>query len=455
MRMYLALFVARLAGLAINVLKLGAGSTWPGHVALYIDPNVVSHIIKHSALTTILVAGTNGKSTTSSMIRTQLEHLGNIVIYNEQGANLLNGVASSLIRTFTLKKSDKKTYCVFEVDENALPGVMDQTRPQALVLLNLFRDQLDRYGEVNTIAKRWKKTIEKHPQTTVIANAHDPLLYSLVHKHSLTILYGVDASLLTQRALGHDIDSVHCPICSQPLHYKHIAYSHIGIYRCEACGFEPKHVETYRAQHFDTYPLLGLYNKYNTHAAIATCVHITGKSVQKLHSLLLTHFTAMFGRQEVVQYKGRRIMIILSKNPAGFNQSWNAITQIVDSKKVAIMLLLNDRIPDGRDVSWIWDVELTELSRVDTLVLGGDRAQDLAIRVAYEMDKPPHISAQKQGTKLNRNVFVCEELTHALETFIEQSAPNAQLFILPTYSAMLEIRTLLVGSQFKTHETSR
>lgn len=317
--------------------------------------------------------------------------LGKDVVTNASGANLLNGVISSII---TAPPAD---WGVFEIDENTLPQVLKFMNPKVIVLLNLFRDQLDRYGEVDTIADNWKKALANFPGQLII-NADDPLVASLGTKN--TIYFGLEDTKLFQKIPEHAMDSQFCPACGNRLSYAGHFYSHIGHWSCPNCGLKrpkPQFTNT-------KYPLMGTYNKYNTLAAIAVAKFLgLDPDLSGLHPA--------FGRQERIG----DVTIFLSKNPAGFNESLRTVLEL-NAKN--ILLALNDRIPDGRDVSWIWDVDFEMLPKTANLYVTGDRALDMALRLKYAGFK----------SQIVTNIPKIENL-----------------FILPTYSAMLEIRQELTG----------
>lgn len=450
LRFHASVNAARFAGWLIGVFRLGSGSTWPGHLALRIDPHVVRHMCARHALHVIIVAGTNGKSTTSSMIRTILEKkTDERVIYNEEGANLLSGIASVLISRLSHNTHKSRTWCVFESDENALGSIMDETSPNVAVILNLFRDQLDRYGEVNTIADQWTAWFTKHKHTHFVLNADDPLINSLLGDGATNATYfGVSKDRMKKSSLGHDVDSINCPRCRTALTYHRVAYSHIGDYTCRACGYSRHNVNDFPKIATGAYPLMGLYNVYNTHAAlVATAVAIDVDQNEAL-SILKTDFRPMFGRQEMVRYMGRSLTILLSKNPAGFNQSIDAISQLARHKKVAVLLCLNDHIPDGRDVSWIWDVDFEAISEktVSHIACCGDRAYDMALRIAYTKDASPSVS--RTGTYMLGEHPVHLSIARGVDAYTQMAPQDAELFVLATYSAMLEVRKHVVGHNF-------
>ena len=214
---FFLIVIGKLLSQFLKTLNLGSGSTWPGHIALKLNKHFVQQMIQTTKMKTILVAGTNGKTTTSSLIKCALENNGKKVIQNESGANLLNGIASTLLLHATINGNLAYDYAIFEVDENALPKVLTEIRPDFLVLLNLFRDQLDRYGEVNTIVANWKKAIEKlSKKTTLILNADDPQIAFLGEKQT-TVYFGLQPSQFSAKSIEHAADSVFCPNCNKKL----------------------------------------------------------------------------------------------------------------------------------------------------------------------------------------------------------------------------------------------
>jgi UDP-N-acetylmuramyl tripeptide synthase len=430
---------------SIQTLNLGNGSTWPGHIALKANKNFVRDVLSQSKVKTIIIAGTNGKTTTTALLRKGLEDNGKTVIQNESGANLLNGVASTLLLNANKKGEIQQDYAIFEVDENALPQVLTQLTPDYLLLLNLFRDQLDRYGEVNIIANKWRKSLEKlDKKTTLIVNADDPLIASLglsswsgndhdrisKKKDSIaslqndTTYFGLNPSQFSTDKTHHAADSTYCPSCGKKLTFAAIAYSHLGDWHCTQCGLKRPKIEK---QQFTIYPLPGLYNKYNVLAAMTALKQI-GLTEDQIERAFVD-FKPAFGRQEIVEYKERKVQLFLSKNPTSFNQSYTTIKSLGAS---TLLLVLNDRIPDGKDVSWIWDVDLPEIHAFKNILIAGDRAYDMALRVKYE------------GYE---NYQTFEELDEAIAKGISLVNKDETFFILPTYSAMLESRKILTGKK--------
>ncbi len=434
----------------IRAGRIGHGFTWPGEIALRLDSRFIRTMIQENPhLTSVVIVGTNGKTTSAKITRHILSKNGYRVIGNETGANLKNGVASFLIQNANLLGKITADAAIFEVDENVLPLLLSDFHPDAIMVLNLFRDQLDRYGEVNTIALKWQQALSTlTKKTALIMNGNDPQIYYL--GKSLTGLsvsfFGVDKKAMKKRAVPHEADSLYCPECAEPLSYGAIAYSHIGDFRCAGCGFRPSGIVDYSETIKS--PLLGLFNRYNTNAVALMLHTVFGIEPEKIRQDI-ADFGAAFGRQEIIEYRGRKIVIQLSKNPTGFNQSIEVLEEF-DARERRVLVLLNDRIPDGRDVSWIWDVDFELLMGLaDRIVVSGDRAYDMGIRLRYASRD----QRMPKGKRTSGAVTVIPELTAAIRRAVEITPPGDFLFILPTYSAMLEARNILTGDEFKQKTT--
>lgn len=405
-------------------LGLGAGETWPGEIALKFRPHIAGSLAKSLSKGIILVAGTNGKTTTSLMIKTVLEGVGDIVIHNATGANLLNGIVSSFVRKADWLGRVGADVGIFEVDENSLPRVLAYMKPSRIVLLNLFRDQLDRYGEVDVIVEKWTKALAKLPRDTqFILNSDDPGIASLgaVVKGKV-IYFGINDRKKFLKVAEHATDSTFCPKCGARLTYDGIYFSHLGLWKCTHCG------NSRPAPDIHAWPsaLPGLYNLYNTLAAVAvvTSFPIPHATVKQT----LSAFVPAFGRQEEINVRGRKVKILLSKNPTGFNAS---LRTVLEMGATNIFLVLNDRIPDGRDVSWIWDVDFETVPKKVVVGVSGDRVYDMALRMKYA------------DTGAATHVHL--DLSRGLTDAIEATSKGHTLYILATYSGMLEVRGLLTG----------
>lgn len=425
----LLIFLAKTIHAVIRFLRLGDGSTLPGHIALFVKQDLVGDILKkNTQVKVIFIAGTNGKTTTSKMVTTILERAGKRVLQNTSGANLKNGIASSFLLHATWRGRLPYDFAVFEVDENNLPLVSEEITPAAIIVLNLFRDQLDRYGELDSIAKKWKTLFEKlSEKTTVILNADDPLVAFLGEKLPAHVLYyGLQEKDMKQTVLPHAADSIYCPRCSTKLTYKKVSYSHLGDWFCSHCHLRRPKITL----NWKTYPLSGTYNEYNTLAAVTF-----GKSIGIYDDVLIaaiSHVSPAFGRQEEIEVNGKKIQLFLAKNPTSFNQSLETVVKL---HAKYLLFVLNDRIPDGRDVSWIWDIDFeTYLHANMHIGVAGDRLYDMALRLQY---LSPHLTT----------VNTYEPLGKAIEMMLSEMPTDETLFILPTYSAMLEVRKILTGRE--------
>jgi len=435
---YFLIIVSKLISFFSRLFKIGAGSTWPGHLVLSFDSKFIRKILqKNPHLKIVIITGTNGKTTTVALLKHFLEKNNISCFSNQEGANLLNGIGSTLIKNSSITGKIKKEVALFEVDEFNFPLVLTEVSPLAIIILNLFRDQLDRYGEVNTIFSRWLEALKNiSAATTVFLNGDDPQLYYLGQKISGRVFYfGIEQEVMPLKKVPHDVDFNYCPICFQLLHYKKIAYSHLGKFFCQNCGFRQTDIFTLK-EDLANFSLKGIYNRYNLTAVFLFLEKIFSFPIEKL-KLQIEDFLPAFGRQEKINYKKRDFYLLLSKNPAGFNQSIEAAISFIKNKKHIFWLILNNRVPDGHDVSWIWDVDFKKIFLVaKKIFISGDRAFDMAIRLKYE----------KSGLK--KIIIVEEDFKKALKKITTQTFENEKIFILPNYSAMLEIRKILVGKKF-------
>ena len=431
LRLGLAVLTAKTVTFIVRSLRLGAASVLPGEIARRIQPNLLQLLSCQVKQGVILIAGTNGKTTTSLLLRTMLENKGWRVTHNATGANLENGLMTALLENTNAIGQLQADYAILEVDENIVPKVVQPIQPRIILCLNLFRDQLDRYGEVDTISQRWGNAIAPlPPETAIIANADDPTLSSMGQKLSQNVLFfGLSEPEQYLDEIPHAVDSIYCPSCGHPLEYKGVYLSHLGDYNCPSCGFHKGQL----AINSNEYPqiLIGLYNKYNTLAAVLAAQQL-GVDEAIIRDTI-GNFQAAFGRAEELEVNGKHVRILLSKNPVGMNETIRAVNQAGGQTK---LLVLNDRIPDGTDVSWIWDVDTEKLvERGGTLVVSGDRVYDLALRLRYSQPEA------NNGVQL----IVKEDLKEAIATALEQTPADETLHILPTYSAMLEVREILTG----------
>ncbi|MBI5122915.1 DUF1727 domain-containing protein [Candidatus Roizmanbacteria bacterium] len=417
-----------------QILNFGSGSTWPGHLALIINDKFIEDVVnKNKNLKIIVIAGTNGKTTSTALLKFILQKSGKRIFTNSEGANLLNGVASAIIKNSNIFSKLKYDFAIFESDEFNLPLLLKKISPDKILILNLFRDQLDRYGEVNTIALKWLESLKTlTDKTEVFINGDDPQLYFIGTKLSQKVQYfGVETKLMKVKNIPHDVDSIYCPVCLFLLHYHQLSFAHLGNFYCSNCQFKRSGEVNDFSDKKISYPMSGLYNVYNTNAILLLMKSLVNVENKYINQWLKT-FSPVFGRQEEIIYKNRKAFILLSKNPAGFNQSIQTVSEIVGNKKANFLIILNDRIPDGLDVSWIWDVDFQPiLTDAKNIYLAGDRVYDMNLRLRYE--------------NIKNIISTSEDLPKAIESIVNKTKEGERLFILPTYSAMLEVRKILLG----------
>ncbi|WP_026100313.1 Mur ligase family protein [Fortiea contorta] len=431
LRLGFAVSVAKSVTFIVRSLRLGAASVLPGSIARRIAPQLLQLLSQQVKNGIILVAGTNGKTTTSLLLKTILERQGYRVAHNSTGANLENGLMTALLEDTNLVGTLNADFAILEVDENIVPKVLTPLQPKIILCLNLFRDQLDRYGEVDTISKRWTKVISTLPtETIVIPNADDPTLAYLGQQLPQRVrFFGLNEPEKYLEAIPHAVDSIYCPRCGHSLDYKGVYLSHLGDFTCPSCGFS-KSQPALESREWSQI-LVGLYNKYNTLAAVTAAKEL-GVDETIIRDTV-NNFQAAFGRAEDLTVDGKKVRILLSKNPVGTNETIRVVTQSTDT---TTLIVLNDRTPDGTDVSWIWDVDTEKLvERGGTVVVSGDRVYDMALRLRYS----------EKAVDPQLNLIVQEDLRQAIATALEQTPNDETLHILPTYSAMLEVREILTG----------
>ncbi len=423
-----SLFLAKAIKLGLNITKLSAGTSIIGKIVLKICPDFLFHTNKYIK-TKINVTGTNGKTTTSGLISHLLKESGSSVINNELGANMIQGVVNAIaLQLNPIKKYD---YSVIESDEAFLEVIYDKFEADYLLVTNLFRDQLDRYGELATTKKFIQNGIDLKPDLTLILNADDPLVSSFTggSKH---IFYGVEEVNYEDGLNPSDSqteEAFNC-LCGKPLNYDKKFYAQQGHYSC-SCGYkrpEPKYnavvtlfkdhsVLNINGEEFEV-PLVGLFNAYNTLGAISLCKEL-GLKTEDIQNNLKT-FKVAFGRSEVKYLNGKRTLIQLIKNPIGANE----VLKTVDLDS-SLLIIINDNYADGRDVSWLWDAEFERVGvNKHEIVVSGTRANDMALRLKYA------------GVGAD-NIKVISDIEKAVD-YISKSADN-NITILPTYTALLKL----------------
>ena len=436
----LEVLAARAAGRLSRLAGAGGGTTLPGKLLWKLDPHAVDRLAARLSQGSALVSATNGKTTTAAMAAEILGARFRLA-HNSSGANLVSGVASTLLA------SPGAELALLEVDEGALPEVALRLRPRAVCLGNLFRDQLDRYGELELVAGRWRAAVrELREDAVLVVNGDDPQVGDLANERAPSVVFGLDDPRHGRPGLQHAADSKWCVRCGTPYRYAVAYVGHLGDYRCPACGHArpPRDVtarevelEGLERSSFDLVTrdgttrvelrLPGLYNVYNALAA-ASLAHVLGATLDEV-SAGLSRFAAAFGRFERIRVGERSLLVLLVKNPAGANE---AVRTLVDGGAPRLAVIaLNDAIADGQDVSWIWDVDFEPLlERLDRVIATGTRAAELALRCKYSgFDE--------------RAVEVVPELERALDRGLELTPRGGELVVLPTYTAMLALREIV------------
>jgi UDP-N-acetylmuramyl tripeptide synthase len=379
MRFLVTLWIAKIGYALIRFFGRGAGYTWPGHIALKLYPSILGSRRVHFADGVIMVTGTNGKTTTAKLARHIIESHGQTALGNETGGNIVNGIVSSILLQMSWGGKLPATRAVFEVDEFALPHVMKHLTPDVLVLLNLSRDQLDRFGETDTIVQRWIAPVMALPEeSTLVLYKEQEEFEKLEGAACKTVFFSTDDDI------------------SQHLAVK------------------------------------GEFNRKNAHAAVLATRAIGFNDRDCTQAALMT-FRSAYGRGEVIEHEGLQCHVFLAKNPASFNHNVELLREF-DPATTALWFVLNDNIPDGRDVSWIYDVESEPLRSAaepyTNFAVSGTRGIDMAIRLNYA------------GLELTEAHI---HNTHAEALKQLQASSAKQILIFPNYSAMLEVRKLLTG----------
>jgi UDP-N-acetylmuramyl tripeptide synthase len=441
------LALTRALGAASRASGRGGGTTLPGRVLLRLQPDALRRLGARLGRGTTIVSATNGKTTTAAMIAAALQAAGRRPVHNRAGSNMTWGVATALLE----QEGDEG---LFEVDEAWLPRVAEQLDPSLIVLGNLFRDQLDRYGEMEALAEDWARIVESRVgRTRFVLNADDPAIADLGRDEGGepregVVYFGVEDASQALPELQHAFDAKHCRRCGAPYAYERAFVGHLGHYSCPACGAERPRPEVaataIELRGMDgslvelrtplgpieiDLPLPGLYNVYNALAAVTAAIEL-GVESERIASAL-AGMRAAFGRVETIDVAGTALSILLIKNPAGANEVLRTLRLEAAEEGLDLWIALNDRIADGRDVSWIWDADFELLSgAVRRVVCSGTRAEEMAVRLKYA------------GWPVEA-IEVEPAVGPALDRALRER--GGRLFALPTYTALLELRKLLAS----------
>ena len=436
--------LARAIGAASRASGRGGGTTLPGRVLLRLEPGAIGRLGTRLEGGSAVVSATNGKTTTAGMIAAVLAAEGRAPVHNRAGSNMTWGVATALLE-------QRGREGLFEVDEAWLPKVVAELEPRLIVLGNLFRDQLDRYGEMEALADEWAKTVASREGASDLAlNADDPLIADLGRdpegrRRAGVLYFGIEDDSQALPELQHAFDAKHCRRCGHPYEYARAFVGHLGHYSCPGCGAErpaPEvaataielrgmdgsrvRVRTPEGEIELELPLPGLYNVYNALAAVAACLRLGVAPVRI--AAALGEMRAAFGRVETIPIGAGSVSILLIKNPAGANEVLRTLKlEAGAGEEIDLWVALNDRIADGRDVSWVWDADFELLAgAVRRVVCTGTRAPEMALRLKYA------------GLPTDRI-----EVVPGIAESLDAALGKGRLFALPTYTALLELRKLL------------
>ncbi|EKE02839.1 MAG: hypothetical protein ACD_20C00326G0008 [uncultured bacterium] len=443
-----SILASKLIGYTSKYLNLGAGTNFPGKIARLIAPDVLSYLVNQSRREIIVVTGTNGKTTTAGFVANILTKDNRKVAHNRKGANMLTGLTTSITQESKLNGQLDVDHCVLEIDEAFFFKAVDEFNPELLLVTNLFRDQLDRYGELDTTAKKIQsaidKTIKKKP-LKVALNADDPMVSALAQDDSIKkVYYGFsEVNFVNQDQTVKSPQEVAACSCGGKYNYSKIFYGHLGHYSC-TCGKTRPELDVSTVAYIDVnsstltitvknkesfsvnIKMPGLYNAYNALAAITLCLELNISPVTIIDGL--ENYSTIFGRAELTHLKGKPSLIQLIKNPIGATE---VLRTVKDDKNSKLLIIINDNYADGRDVSWLWDANFELLNNHDKqIVTSGIRASDMALRLKY--------------TGINHNQLkVIENIKQAIDYSLSNLKAGEKLYILPTYTALLELQHIL------------
>lgn len=457
-RLILALWVARLTMFMVRITGQGKGSALPGRLALKICPNILKLLGQKISGKIIIVTGTNGKTTTNNMIANILGKAGYAVVVNREGANLITGVTTALIQSATIWGKMQGEIASLEVDEASFPKVVRNITPQVVVVTNFFRDQLDRYGELDKTVSLVGEALHKLDDVTLILNADDPLVAQLAKTTGKpAVFYGLHRHQGVNHMGSAVREAKYCPICGEKLQYAYYHYSQLGEYHCPGCDFARPQPDLEGVQpvvemagiscdvrfhhggkHRLRLPVNGFYNLYNGLAAWSTGLLLEIK--QETMEGALASYQPATGRMERLAYQDKPVLLNLVKNPTGFNEGLHTLLS-VSANKVCVCIAIHDNDADGRDISWLWDVDFEELlqiqDRVTKYVCTGLRAWEMAVRLKYA------------GLPFEL-IVVEEDMAKAVQKSLYESAD--MFYFLSTYTALWPMERIL-GTYAKKEQT--
>lgn len=440
---YITVIVSKLILKLCRKISKG-GTNFPGKIALKLDKNILRSVAKDYKI--IMVTGTNGKTTTTSMICNILKDNNKKFITNSSGANMLPGIVTCFIENYRFNdESNDEKYAVIETDEANVPLVTEFVTPSFITITNLFRDQLDRYGEVYTTLNKIMEGVKKVPSSTLVLNGDESLLGDLKVPNNI-VYYGFNVPVDKNKTIDMNADAKFCKKCKSQYKYNFLTYNHLGDFYCENCGYKrPKlnysvesinsltsksSVVTINSTEYEINQP-GIYNIYNGLCALSIAKELNIK--EDIIKNSLKNQKSSFGRQESINIDGKEIKIILVKNPAGYDEAINTVA--LDNRNISLITLLNDQYADGRDVSWIWDVKFEKLTslNINNVIVSGTRLYDMAVRLKVA------------GLPFNEFV-ICENHDEILANI--KICKSDVIYILATYTAMTDFRKYLYSKKY-------
>lgn len=442
-----AILATRFAEILIKNLNAGGGTSFPGKIALKISPDILSFLVNQTKKEIITISGTNGKTTTAGLLSSILKNDGRKIAHNRKGANMLTGITGAVVQESCLFNGLNVDNCLLEVDEAFLVHAYNHFNPNYLLVTNLFRDQLDRYGELDTTAKKIQaaidKTISKKPLSLVL-NADDPVVSRLGSNQDIKkIYYGFnEINFVNQDVSIKSPQEIATCVCGEKYSYSKVFYGQVGHYSCSCGKARPApeieavaeidvEFSILKIKHNDSefeirVNLPGVYNAYNALAAITLALDL-GISVENIQKGIDSYDT-VFGRAEKLVLKNKPVLIQLIKNPIGATE---VLRTVKDDESSKLLIIINDNYADGRDVSWLWDANFELLnSHKKRIVTSGVRASDMAVRLKYA-----GIPAE--------NIKVVEDIKAALDYSVNNTEKDEKLYVLPTYTALLSLQPIL------------
>lgn len=444
----LAIGIAKSSAYSTQVLNLGAGTSLPGMLATKISSDLLAYLVKQTKKEIIFVTGTNGKTTTSGLLAGIIQADARKLAHNRKGANMPAGLTTAMAQASSLTGKLNVDNTLLEIDEAYLPKITENITPKTIALTNLFRDQLDRYGELDTTAKKVFSGINNIPtkeNLTLVVNADDPITTSVAEQLDCKKLYyGIDNIVFLSGNV--DINSqkeITTCRCGKNFEYQKTFYSHLGHYSC-SCGKKRPFADvlatnveinvdssdislvTPLGSFSVTLKMPGLYNVYNALCAITTAINLNIQPEVIIKGI--ENYSTVFGRAETMKIKDKNVLVQLIKNPVGATEVLKTVSNDPNSR---LIIAINDNYADGRDVSWLWDAEFELLNNHQkTIICSGVRASDMAVRLKYA----------GVNTKF---IAVNESIKESIEKMIKNINPEEKLYILPTYTVLLDMQTFM------------